>query len=383
MYGAALAMPQIARSAGWPGTLLALVCRIYFFTALNYLLQGFLLSMIGEEQLTWYAFAGRMHLCDYGAWMEDCPDGSNCKGPLGTQYSAPRLYDYDIWSTRIFIRDSLKAIFPHKANEVHDKVDPGEYGMENYYCRFVCVFVFMLEVVDDLSGTYVLARTLYQLPNSADSWIRYEVPSWGTKDDVKEMKDCRELDFVKYSVGGMPLHWKLFNVMFLVIPKFGLWLALSKSGVQYLMETAGIMNVVVNAMALTFVLKVDEMVFHKFSTCLTKEIMWRVEKMPNFSVEAEEAETETQALDRFYRTELGHNRWRSLYLMVPRRVFNVLVLLVIFLWDYYRTNCVRQEDGSWVSKDMHLPARLDYNPFRLMFGLAGTLEENPYWTIPN
>eukprot|EP00439_Symbiodinium_sp_Y106_P077690 s169_g16.t1 len=32
VYGAAVAMPQIARSAGWPATLTSLVIRIYFFT---------------------------------------------------------------------------------------------------------------------------------------------------------------------------------------------------------------------------------------------------------------------------------------------------------------------------------------------------------------
>lgn len=40
----------------------------------------------------------------------------------------------------------------------------------------------------------------------------------------------------------------------IVIPKTLLWLGVTRSGVHYLMETAGIMNVVVNAMALSFIL---------------------------------------------------------------------------------------------------------------------------------
>ena len=33
--------------------------------------QAFLLSMIGEEFNMWFAFAGRMHLCDFGRSMQD------------------------------------------------------------------------------------------------------------------------------------------------------------------------------------------------------------------------------------------------------------------------------------------------------------------------
>lgn len=383
IYGAAVAMPQIARSAGWPGTLFALVIRIYFFTFLNLLLQGFLLSMIGEEQLTWYPFAGQMHLCDFGASIVDCPDAPNCKGPLGTEYSAPRLYDYNIWSTRIFIKDSLKAIFPHKASEFDAKVDPGEYGMENYYCRLACVFLFMLYVVDDLAGTLTLLKTLYKLPTKAESWIRYEIPAWADKEDIKTLQDAGELDFIKFGVAGLPLHWKIINFVVLVIPKFALWLALVRSGVHYLMETAGIVDDIVNAMALTFVLEVDEMVFHRFSTVLTKHIMSSMEGWPNYDLSEDDVETEEEALERFRRSELGASRWRSILLILPHRFLTVLGLQFVFLWDYYRTNCTQLEDGSWVSKTMHLPADLAYRPLKLMFGIEGSKLEEAFWTMPD
>lgn len=382
IYGAAVAMPQIARSAGWPGTLFALVIRIYFFTLLNLVLQGFLLSMIGEEQLTWYPFAGQMHLCDFGANIVDCPDAPNCKGPLGTEYSAPRLYDYNIWSTRIFIRDSLKAIFPHKASEFDAKIDPGEYGMENYYCRLACIFLFIIYVVDDLMGTLTLLRTLYKLPTKAESWIRYEIPAWADKEDIKTLNDAGELDFIKFGVAGLPWYWKVFNVFFLALPKFVLWLALVRSGVHYLMETAGIVDDIVNAMALTFVLEVDEMVFHRFSTVLTKHIMSSMEGWPNYDLGDDDAETEEEALERFTNSELGSKRFKSIFLILPHRVIVVLVLVIAFLWDYYRTNCIQLEDGSWVSKAMNLPADLTYRPFELMFGIDGPKTAEPFWTMP-
>lgn len=45
-----------------------------------------------------------------------------------------------------------------------------------------------------------------------------------------------------------------FEAIFILVPKTLLWLGVTRSGVHYLMETAGIMNVVVNAMALSFIL---------------------------------------------------------------------------------------------------------------------------------
>lgn len=48
--------------------------------------------------------------------------------------------------------------------------------------------------------------------------------------------------------------WSKFEAIFILLPKNLLWLGVTRSGVHYLMETAGIVNVVVNAMALTFIL---------------------------------------------------------------------------------------------------------------------------------
>lgn len=47
---------------------------------------------------------------------------------MGTSYSMPRLYSFPIWSTRVFVRDSLKAVFPEMAERIDQKVDPGERG---------------------------------------------------------------------------------------------------------------------------------------------------------------------------------------------------------------------------------------------------------------
>lgn len=376
-------MPQIARSAGWPATLTTLVIRIYFFTLLNFLVQGFLLSMIGEEQLIMYPFAGQMHLCDFGASVKACPDAANCVGPSGTVYTPARLYSFPIWSTRVFVRDSMKAVFPEYAEKIDEHVDPGEYGLENYTCRLACIFIFMLAVVEDLNDTFQLARTLWKVPTCADSWVSYSVPKWASKEDVKRVKGWTELDLVKFKVAGIPIHWKVLNFFFILLPKFALWLALSKSGVHYLMETAGIVDLIVNSLALAFVLDVDEMVFHRFSSTLTKHIISNIEDLPNFDTEPTEKETDAQALQRYISEELGWNRCRKLLLCVPIRFLCVLLLQAVFMWDYYRENCQLLPDGSYVSNDLKLPQDLVYRPLALMFGLLPESTSDPVWSMPN
>jgi len=307
-YGAAVAMPQIARSSEWSGTLTSLAIRSYFFLAVNIGLQSFVLSMIGTEQLLMYPFAGQMHLCDFGATIPSCsadPDAPNCMGPGGTTLSYPRLYPFSIWNTRGFIKDSLKSMFPHRAAEIHANVDPGEYGMESYWCRMACVFIFMMAVVDDLRGTIRLAFLLWKVPTEAQSWIRYDPPAWCDKSHAKAVHGWTELDLVKFQVAGMPFMWKTINFIIVFVPKVCLWLALASTGVQYLMETANIVNMVVNAMALTFVLDIDEMVFARLTTKITQHIMSKLERLPLYEMTEEDCETEEQVIARFEEEEYG------------------------------------------------------------------------------
>jgi len=383
VYGAAVAMPQIARSAGWPGSLLCLTIRVYLFTALNFVLQAFLLSMIGEEQLAMYPFAGQMHLCDFAASLQDCPSGPNCRGPMGTIFTASRLYSFPIWSTRVFLRDSLKAVFPDMKDQIDQDVDPGEYGLENPYCRMACIFIFMLAVVDDLAATYQLARTLWNVPNRAQPWIAYDVPTWAEKREFKLIKNRTELDLVKFRVAGIPVYWKVLNFIFILFPKLLLWLALVKSGVHYLMETAGIVDTVVNAMALTFVLDVDEMVFHRFTSGLTKHIMSRIEDLPNFDTQDTDNESDKQALDRLLKTDFGRGKLqRVVVMLIPTRLIMVIALQALFMYDYYKENCITLEDGSVVSQAMSTPKDLSYEPIAWMFGFESNMMEASFWTMP-
>mmetsp|Transcript_70509 Transcript_70509/g.181708 ORF Transcript_70509/g.181708 Transcript_70509/m.181708 type:complete len:546 (+) Transcript_70509:141-1778(+) len=383
VYGAAIALPQIARSCDWPGSLIGLMIRAYFYLLINILLQAFLLSMIGEEQLIMYPFAGRLHLCDFGADIKHCPDAPNCIGPGGTTYTPARLYDYDIWNTRMFVRDSLKALFPHRADEIHAAADIGEYGLENYWCRSACIFIFMLAVIEDLFSTLNMVETLLHIPSEPETWIKYEEPDWAhDKEKAKAVHGWSELDLVSFQVAGMSIPWKILNFIIVLVPKLLLWLALVASGVHYLMETAGIMDVVVNAMALTFVLDVDEMVFERLMNTTVKHILGQLNDMPRFDTSREENELDQEVVDRYEAEELGKGRWRKITLLIPKKLVIVVIMQAFFMWTYYARNCDRQEDGSYISKEMHLPEDISYQPLSLMFGLAPTEVKEPFWPYP-
>lgn len=66
VYGAALALPQVARTAGWSLEYTSLACHSMMFLLTNLLLQGFLLYMLSKELRTLDKFGGQMHLCDFG-----------------------------------------------------------------------------------------------------------------------------------------------------------------------------------------------------------------------------------------------------------------------------------------------------------------------------
>merc|ERR1719343_1114368 len=150
----------------------------------------------------------------------------------------------------------------------------------------------MMAIVDDLKGTIALFTLLWHVPNEPECWIRYEVPEWESKEQVKEQREWTELELVKFKVCGMPLLWKFLNFLFIALPKSLIWWTLSTSGIHFLMETAGIVDLVVNCMALTFILQVDEMIFERLATVAAKYIMANLEDMPLFGPPPEETEDE-------------------------------------------------------------------------------------------
>jgi hypothetical protein len=382
-YGAAVAIPQVARSSGWTMTYLGLSIRVYIFLAVTFSLQLFLLAMIRVETHTMESFAGQMHLCDFGKTIQDCPNAPNCRGPGGTVFTYPRLYDYDTWALRSFVRDSLKSIFPEKAEEIHAKADPGEFGLENYYCRLVCVFIFMMSVVDDLKESVSLVMLLYTAPTRDDMWIEYKVPEWADKDYIKKVRDFCELDLVTFRVAGMPIEWKIFNFMFVAAPKMFIWITLCTTGFHFLMETSTIVDVIVNSVALKFILDLDGLILSHLATHATRYIVHNLESMELFDKHEHEHESEFETTERFYGEEKHLSGWSLYNLLFPKRLGMICFLTCAFVIHYYLASCILLKDGSWVSRPMHVLGAHSTPGFaELIFGIAPAESEELYWSMP-
>merc|ERR1719428_2130906 len=109
-------MPQIARSSGWSRTFTGLAVRSVLHLLLNIAIQYIILYQILLENNVMNLWGGQMHLCNFGQYFDQCENGQNvtdCTGPGGTRYTSARLYsNFQIWSTRVFVRDSLMKVLP-------------------------------------------------------------------------------------------------------------------------------------------------------------------------------------------------------------------------------------------------------------------------------
>lgn len=391
VYGAALALPQIARSAEWSMAYTSKAVRGLLFLLTNIFLQGFLLYMLSKEERAIDKFGGQMYLCNFGAHLSNCPDAPNCIGPGGTRYTPSRLFNWDLWTTRVFIRDSLKLIFPERADEIQAKVDPGEYGLESYYLRMSCCFLFVLGLWNDLAGSWDIALLLWRVPTRAEDWIQHEnvkaTDDGGKKacvDTTGSTDESFDLGFVNFRVCGMPFHWKVISFFIVLVPKVYLWLLTVDIGIVFLMETSTIESMIINCVALGFILSIDELTMSILSP-QSREILNVIEPYacsePNVPEDDE------------LHAHLRDKNWNALspwfYVsIIPTRLAAMLAVTAFFVTTYYLEHCQRLSDGSWVARDLHLPRSESVSFLSFLFGPFPNVfpidsEPSVYWTMPD
>lgn len=389
VYGVALAMPQIARSAGWSRTFTGLTVRAFVHLLLNFLVQGVVLYQIDLESNAFAEISGQMHLCNFGQYFESCPGKTDCTGPGGSTYARSWMVSrFSTWHTRAFLKQSLLAVLPEQADNIRRHVHTGEYGMESPICRAICVFIFVVDVIDDLYDTMGIVRLLLRTPSSADTWLSYDPPQWGKETD-KMMFKRTEIDYVKFHVNGMPFCWKLANFVVIVVPKIVLWTVLLIAGTQFLMETASIEDLIINSLALAFILQIDEIIANRLCTEATKEIMAKLEGYDLYNLDTEEAMADSEVLRGF---EEGDARWRCydtrfLKLLLPRRLILILLVTTLVYNGYFRLFCQASPDGSLVSLPLYAPKiipRVGLPSFfqRLVNPHGVERDTVPTWTMP-
>jgi hypothetical protein len=390
IYGVAVALPQFARTAGYSMYYVGLVVRAYIFLGLNIVLQGFILYMMSKEERVMSKYAGQMHLCDFGAHIGNCPGAPNCLGPGGTAYTPPRLYPFDLWSTRVYVRDALRVLFPERAEEIDANVDPGEYGLESYYLRVLSCMLFVMGCWNEMASINNMYTLLRHIPTEDQPWICYELPQWtDNKEQAKAMMGWTELDLVKFKIRGMPLGWKVVNYVFVLFPKCYLFFLTLDVGVVFLLETAVIEDMIINAVALAFILALDEMM----CSCLVSPVsLYMCGKLEPFDLVDESAEenwTDKECFDKQQRDKDYH--WYSAKLwhfIFPQRLVTISLTTLFFVIKYYWEHCEQGEDGGIVSKTIFAPKSIDFSvlsflcgPFPNFFQVDTT--NTVLWTMPD
>merc|ERR1712232_1259145 len=142
------------------------------------------------------------------------------------------------------------------------------------------------------------------------------------------------LDLVKFKVAGMPLTWKLINVVFVAIPKLFVWINLCSTGFHFLMETSAIVEVIVNSVACKFILDLDEMILSHLATTATRYIIHNLEPIELFDRSEHENETEDEAKARFQKEEQAIAGINLYNLLFPKRLFLIVFLTVAFVINY-------------------------------------------------
>eukprot|EP00434_Breviolum_minutum_P023170 symbB.v1.2.020440.t3/scaffold1722.1/size104679/1 len=330
-----------------------------------------------------------MHLCDFGARLDSCTGPGTtvpgCQGPGGTQFSPPRLYGYTQWAVQKFTKQALLDVLPDKEDTINEKVDPGEYGMENFSCRAVCLFLFTLSVMHEIVTCMKMALLLWNVPSSGEkemAWITHVKDSM-----VSRVK-------AKYRVGGMPLHWKAVVFFIVFLPKLALCHYVLLEGTLLLMDTSGIMDSVLGALSMSFVLGLDEMLYNAMTSSAAVSIMLQLEK----AVEEEElAQEKRDEAGQQMAHDISWCSWSLIRQIIPVRIVVTMAVMGLYVGRYYEFKCKwsdrcgnwetlkrgkLDEWHLWVSKDMYTPSRASYSlsDFILngFFQTVGHTDE-PFW----
>jgi hypothetical protein len=355
------------------------------FLIVNLIVQGCILTMIAKEEMVMDVFAGQMNLCDFGSFVsnDECAPGCACTGPAGTKYATSRTYPWGQWTTRMYLKNGLKAVFPERAKEIDEKVDPGEYGLEDYWCRWLCCFLFMLSVMDDLQDTFWMLRLFFAVPTTDESWIL----------DKESNRPCvvrlyHEMDNVHLRIAGMPFRWKAFSFFFVWVPKAFIWKLTAQAGVGFLFETSGLEDIVVNSVALTFILGIDEMIFQNLMSTSTKNMLVKVESYPIHRAGLEQDVT-IEELAAQYEAQFDPWTLSDFASLLPMKLICSIFCAVLFGADYYWRHCYLPPGnsiiGGWQSVDMYMPRSPIVWPWQAFLPHFFPIPKHskPFWTMPS
>lgn len=348
---------MLARSCEWNFFFTTLAIRQVGFALLALVLQVLLLDLFWLSMRGFRILAGQPHLCNFGMNFPLCPNARDCIGPGGTTYTDTSLFsDFDTWSTRMFFRDSLLAIFnatEHRnlTHAVQRNVDPGEYGLENAVCRWVCVFILGAQCQIEINEMLNVSLIIRRVPTRSDSWLVHR----GSSDGEPCSKDIGDVSF---RIAGIPLGWKICFIVLVVGSRAYATLRTMALGTEMMMWTGSVEEMILNSLALTFILGLNDSVFKALSSRASHELLAMIEPW-------------------------NHERSFSVLKFVCTKLAHISGVTFCFSYGimYHLVHCVTTPNGSLVSRATY-PTNLQ-EPFSVLKWLVPVLDRLADTTYPN
>jgi len=312
--------------------------------------MGELTAHFGWKRIRLDANDGKPHMCTYGM---DSGRDEPPRGPAGVVID-PQFGNVETDFTMFMIRNTLWEVLK-RVNITNDAIGPVEYSMESYSCRFVCVVVFMIGTLREILEIMHVVQFLYRSKNVFQPWVGFD--DFGGDEKLKKIalrKHSTELnasddptdiawrvarqaanrtciDLIKFKANGMPLTFKIFWVIpCLVLARAAILLMLSFEGVAMLMESGSITDMILNSLALLFVLELDELLFGIFARERTKLMLNKLEPF-RLPAKAENVENLVNKINSELEQSSSYS-WRNLLDFCKKVVyFNRMLIIALTL----------------------------------------------------
>jgi hypothetical protein len=131
----------------------------------------------------------------------------------------------------------------------------GGYEHTDRDLRIFCILVYTAYCFSDVAETLKMACFVYNFPTSK----AYEQLQF--KETIDEFGDTK----IEYA-SGMPIWYKAYCYINILLPKFAIAAALLTYGTGFVVTTDENENLILNALALGFVLDIDNMAYEFFMT---------------------------------------------------------------------------------------------------------------------
>jgi len=150
------------------------------------------------------------------------------------------------------------------------------------------------------------------------------------------------------------------------------------------MDTAGSTDLIINAVALGFILSIDELICE---VLLSRETKILLAKCEGYGIGPAFEHAEDDEIYEMYLQNKGCRAWtlRDLLALFPFRIALTMVVTTLFVAEYYCRFCTWTEEDGFVSRPVYEPKDSSYtlmNTILPNFFPVEASSKEPFWRMP-